>query len=158
EIAATDARYRQDARTIAERAQRLNTERLSVLRMPAEQIVSDSLAELEVELAARTVDVASLRQQLTDLEAKRTKRSERRAAIARMKEQAPARLAELRSLADAPAIDGEHAELTAARRLDARLQGDVIERELLLSDLELALSNAEEKAELIRLEEDIAKA
>src|SRR5690606_18072625 len=142
EIAATDARYRQDARTIAERAQRLTAERLSVVRMPAEEVVSDSPAELEVELAARTADVALLKQQLSDLEAKRTKRNERKAEIARIKEQAPARLAELRSQADAPAIEGEPAELTTARRLDARLQADVIERELLLLDLELALATA----------------
>ncbi|MGC1272351.1 MAG: mechanosensitive ion channel domain-containing protein [Planctomycetaceae bacterium] len=158
EIVANDARYREELTTVAERAQQLAAQRLAVLRSPIEDVKGKSLADLEIELASRTANVALLKRELNDLEARREKRTARKEEIRRIKEEAPARRTELQRQIDAAPPAGEPERLTEARRMETRLRLEAFDRSLPVLDLELAVAAAEEKAELLRLGQELKKA
>lgn len=158
EIVASDARLQEELKTVTERAQQLTAKRMAVLRSPIVEVQGKSLTDLEIELASRTANVALLKRELNDLEARREKRTARKEEIRRIKEEAPARRSELQRQIDAVPPAGDPARLTEARRMKLRLELEALERSLPVLDLELAVAAAEEKAELLRLDQELKKA
>ena len=114
-----------------------------------------SLAELEQDVAKQSLRLTELKGILVSKDAEPTTRTNRRKEIRALFLSSPERLADVKKQLDTSPPTGEKPLRTLARRMELEARVLAIEQEAPALQAELSLYDAEEAADLLRLERDL---
>ena len=154
--AAQEAENRRLTAEVPERQQTIRVELDGLKsRTPATFPKRTPLAELEQELAQREAKFLERKRELARLDGEPKRRANRRKEIRTLVFSAPERWAEIRKQLEAPPPADELPLLTAARRAELLARRKALEQEVSAFQSELALYDAAEAVDLVRLSRDL---
>jgi len=156
DLAAKTVELEKQTASVEQRLAETKADLVSIKSRPEPEIpASAQLAALEQEQAKRQAELDALRKSLADRDAESNRRAGRRREIRAALASAPERAAELKTQEAAPPPPDEPPAVTLARRTELIARRQAIEREIPALEKELALYDAEEVVDLVRLQRDL---
>ena len=143
------------ARQAAQKLENLRQQLAGVKDGPSDQLAGQSLSQLEQELVVREQNLRELRDELKALDQQIADRPGRRKAIRAKLASADPELAEINSQLEAVPPTGEAAVLTQAKKTNLLTQRQLATVEQPSLQAELALLDAEDAVELLRLNREL---
>lgn len=155
ELAATTAQFKADTDDVQQRVAQLKQRLTSLQTLKPERPELATLPELDQDRSLRDVQLTELKNSLVQIEAEPVARANRRKEIRALLLSAAQRAADIEKQLVTPAPADEAALLTQARLTELRTRRLLIDAEQPALQNELAKYDAEDAADLVRLERDV---
>lgn len=156
DLSARTAELKKQAAAATERQTAAKADLASLKSKPEPEAPANaSLAVLEQEVAKRQAELESLRKLQADLEAEPNRRANRRKEIRANLIAAPERMEEVTKQLEAAAPADEPPQVTQARRTELMARRKMLSAEAPALEAELALYDAEDVVDLLRLKRDL---